>query len=242
MQSAARLPQSILTKMHELIDESTTLSADMIPWTKITHFGDITITAIAALAIAGWLLAEKEKRLALCWSLLFSIGLAIVAATKIAFIGWGIGIISIDFTGFSGHAMRTASVMPVLAYLLSQRAARPICIAAVALGYGFAILIGISRLAVHAHSPSEVVAGWILGGMISAGFILIAGAMRSHVFNPLRIVMVLLVLLPAPYVQPAPTQQWLTDMSLFFSGHRAPYMRTSQETCTPARQHRQFDL
>ena len=234
--------QSIVTKMHELIEESAALPANMIPWTKITHFGDIAITSIAAIAIAGWLLAEKEKRLSLCWSLLFVIGLALVTATKIAFIGWGIGIASIDFTGFSGHAMRAASVMPVLAYLLSQRAARPMRIVAVAFGYGFAILIGISRLAVHAHSPSEVVAGWILGVMISAGFILIAGSMRSHVFNPLRIVMILLVLLPAPYVQPAPTQQWLTDMSLFFSGRRAPYMRTSQETCTPARQCRQFDL
>ncbi|TFV96532.1 phosphatase PAP2 family protein [Oxalobacteraceae bacterium OM1] len=195
-------------------------------WNKITHFGDITIMAVAALAIAGWLLAENEKRLALIWALLFTIGMAIVVVTKIAFIGWGIGIPALDFTGFSGHATRAAAVLPVLAYLLFQRAPPAGRVAAIALGYGAAVVLGISRLAVRAHSPSEVVAGLLLGALISGSFILIAGSLQRHIFNPLRIMLVLLVLVPAPYVQPAPTQKWLTDVTLFFSGHSGPYERT----------------
>ena len=86
----------------------------MISWSGITHFGDVAITSLIALAIAAWLLAEDEKRLALWWSVLFGAGLGVVVATKMAFIGWGIGIRSLDFTGFSGHTMRSAAVMPVL--------------------------------------------------------------------------------------------------------------------------------
>jgi membrane-associated phospholipid phosphatase len=201
----------------------------MISWTHITHFGDITIMTIAALAIAGWLMAENEKRLALCWILLFTIGMSIVAASKIAFIGWGIGIASLDFTGFSGHAMRVAAVIPVVAYLLLQRfRSLPVKMAGVLLAYAVAALLGFSRIVVHAHSVSEVIAGLVLGGMVSTGFIWIASSLQRHLFNPIRAALVLVVFLPAPYVQPAPTQTWLTDVTLFISGHDQPYQRTGR--------------
>jgi membrane-associated phospholipid phosphatase len=202
----------------------------MVPWTKITHFGDVTIMTLAALAIAGWLVAEDEKRLALCWTLLFTAGMTVVVLTKMAFIGWGIGIPALDFTGFSGHATRVAAVIPVLAYLLLERARRPLRIAGVLLGYGIALVLGVSRVIVHAHSPSEVVAGLLLGGMMSASFLLIAGAKQRPVLTPLRIAVMLLVLLPAPYVRPAPTQQWLTDVTRFFSSHAGAYERS--QGCT----------
>jgi membrane-associated phospholipid phosphatase len=205
----------------------------MIPWTKITHFGDISVMTIAALAIAGWLVAEHEKRLALCWSLLFTVGMVMVTASKVAFIGWGIGIPALDFTGFSGHATRVAAVIPVLAYLLLQRTAAPLRWTGVGVAYGCAIVLGVSRVVVHAHSPSEVVTGLALGAAISSAFILIAVSIQRHIFNPLRVLLVLLVLLPAPYVQPAPTQEWLTDMTLFFSGHESPYLRAGGRFCRP---------
>lgn len=205
----------------------------MIPWTKITHFGDVTIMTVAALAIAGWLVAEDERRLALCWTLLFTLGMAVVVLTKVAFIGWGIGIPALDFTGFSGHATRVAAVVPVLAYLVLERAHRPWRIAGVLLGYGIAIALGVSRILVRAHSPSEVVAGLLLGGMISACFLLIAGSKQRPIFTPLRTAVLLVVLLPAPYVRPTPTQQWLTDVTRFFSSHAGAYQRAGT-CCTKA--------
>lgn len=198
----------------------------MIPWTHITHFGDLTVTSLAAFAIAAWLLAEGEQRLAIWWSVLFAGGLAVVALTKMAFIGWGIGIHALDFTGFSGHCMRATTVIPVLFYLMLQRAPSPLRMWGVLAGFAFAGLIGASRLALHAHSVSEVVSGTLLGGAISASFMWIAGSLRKHVFNRLRIALSLLALLTAPYVQPAPTQEWLTDVSLFISGHEKPFLRT----------------
>jgi membrane-associated phospholipid phosphatase len=198
----------------------------MIPWTHITHFGDLTVTSLAAFAIAAWLYAEGEQRLAIWWSTLFLGGLAVVTLTKMAFIGWGIGIHAIDFTGFSGHCMRATAVIPVLFYLMLQRASSPLRTWGVLSGFAFAGLIGVSRLVLHAHSVSEVISGTLLGGAISIAFMWIAGSLRKHVFNRLRIVLSLLALLQAPYVQPAPTQEWLTDVSLFFSGHERPFLRS----------------
>ncbi|MFC6518687.1 hypothetical protein ACFQAT_01865 [Undibacterium arcticum] len=81
---------------------------------KITSVGGITVMAPAAIAITVWLVVERSWRVALWWCLLFAAGMGLVVATKIAFIGWGIGIRSLDFTGFSGHSMRATAVIPVL--------------------------------------------------------------------------------------------------------------------------------
>lgn len=199
----------------------------MIDWTDITNFGDITITSLAALVIAAWLFIEDEKRLAMGWSLLFGGAMGVVIITKMAFIGWGIGIRSLDFAGFSGHAMRTAAVMPVLFYLILQRTRFSVRVAGATIGLLFAAFVGASRLAVHAHSVSEVVAGWLLGAAVSIAFIRIAyTSLSKHVFKPFRIALSVLALLTAPYVHPAPTQQWLTEITLYFTGHDHPYPRS----------------
>jgi membrane-associated phospholipid phosphatase len=199
----------------------------MIDWTDITHYGDVTITSLAAAVIAAWLFIEDEKRLAFWWSVLFAGGMGIVIATKMAFIGWGIGIRAIDFAGFSGHAMRSAAVLPVLFYLILQRARFIVCAGGVLLGFVCAAMIGVSRILMHTHSTSEVVAGLLLGGAISLAFIRIAHtSLSKHVFKPLRIALSMLALLPAPYVHPAPTQQWLTEITLYVSGHDHPYPRS----------------
>jgi len=198
----------------------------MIPWHQITQFGDVTITSVLALAIAAWLLLEGERRLALWWCVLFAASTVLVIATKVAFIGWGIGVRSVNFTGFSGHAVRVAAIIPVLLYLMLQRAPPGTRSLGVLAGYALALLLGISRLAVHAHSVSEVVAGLLLGATISAVFIGIAGSLEGPAFSPLWIALIVLTLLPAPYVRPAPTQAWLTRVTLYVSGHDRPCRRS----------------
>jgi membrane-associated phospholipid phosphatase len=206
----------------------------MIAWSEVTKFGDVTITTFAALAIAAWLLAENERRLALWWGILFAAGLGVVIATKMAFIGWGIGIRSLDFAGFSGHAMRASAVMPVLFYLMLQRMPAIVRTFGILLGLACGVVVGISRIAVHAHSVSEITAGWLLGSAVSLGFIWVASkSLQRPVFNPLRIAFSLLALLPAPYVHPAPTQQWLTNITLYFSGHDQPFPREGWRISRP---------
>jgi membrane-associated phospholipid phosphatase len=197
----------------------------MISWMKITSFGGITVMAPAAIAITAWLVVGRAWRMALWWCLLFTTGMSLVVATKIAFIGWGIGIRSLDFTGFSGHSMRATAVIPVLFYLILQKAPPIARASGVSLGIVFGVIIGISRLVLHAHSVSEVVAGCILGGMVSLSFIWILG--HSQRFVPYRALLALslIALLAPPYAEPAPTQRWITGVALYLSGHDRPFVR-----------------
>jgi membrane-associated phospholipid phosphatase len=202
----------------------------MISWLTITRLAGITVTAPIALGVAAFLALEGERRLAVLWCLLFTAGLALVVATKMAFIGWGIGIHPLDFTGASGHAMRAIALAPVVLYLVLQHAPHHLRMAGVLAGYAFGILIGISRVVLHAHTESEVVAGWLVGAVVSVAFICIASSLQKTVFTPTRIAggMVALFLLAA-FGRPFPTQYWLTKASLYISGHDKPFVRAGSK-------------
>ena len=79
------------------------------------------------------------------WALLFGGVGAIVCASKLAFMGWGIGIRELDFTGFSGHSALSASIWPVMMWLLTGRFSTAVRKTAVLSGYALALLIGYSR-------------------------------------------------------------------------------------------------
>ena len=98
------------------------------------------------------------------WRALASIALTAVLtlASKLAYMGWGRGIASIDFTGFSGHAAMSSAIYPLAGALLAGTSTGT-RVAGFAAGAILALLIGWSRLPLHAHSVSEVVAGLLLG-------------------------------------------------------------------------------
>ncbi len=198
----------------------------MISWLKLTSFGGIVVTAPAATAIAVWLMLGRSWRLAAWWAALFMGGMAIVVLTKIAFIGWGLGIRSLDFTGISGHAMRATAVYPVLFYLLMLRSTSPLVrLSGLLAGWGVAIAIDISRVIIHAHSISEAVAGFILGGLISIVFLRSATSLKAFRINHWVLAAGLLAVVAATYLKPAPTERWIEDVSLAISGHDQPYTR-----------------
>jgi membrane-associated phospholipid phosphatase len=199
----------------------------MDSWISFTHFGGSTVMLSAAVVITAWLIAGRAWRMAFWWCGLLGVGLLLVLATKIAFVGWGVGIRSIDFTGISGHSMRATAVMPVLLYLILQKRPRLVCVAGVLLGLMFGVLIGISRLILNAHSMSEAVAGCILGGMISLGFILISRNSPKPVLNRWFIALSLMIVLGAGYAESVPTQRLIRDVALYLAGHERPYIRAT---------------
>lgn len=179
-----------------------------------------------------WLLMGGAKRLALRWCVLLAAGLALVAITKIAFVGWGIGIASLDFTGISGHAMRATAIMPVLLYLASTDASRRLRLGLVGIGTLFGVLIGVSRLMIHVHSPSEVIAGCLLGAGVSTAFLAVMLSEPPPFFQvPRKYALPLLLLLfwPIFIAKPAPTERWLNAVALALSGHEKPYQRGYEE-------------
>ncbi len=198
----------------------------MISWTTITNLASFSVIAPTAAAITGWLIAGRAWRLTAWWLLLFLGAMGIVVASKIAFIGWGIGSREYDFTGFSGHAVRAMSIAPVLLYLLTQRTPAPVRLSAIVLGAGFGTLIAVSRIMVHAHSISESVSGWLLGAAVSFGFIYLlhkSPHIRAH--NGVIALGLVGLLFATPYVEPTPTQRWITQAALYLSGHDRPYIR-----------------
>ena len=63
----------------------------------------------------------------------------------------------------SGHALAAATFYPLLAYVLARRTACPSRRAAVLVGALLALWIGLGRLYLGVHWPTDVLAGWALG-------------------------------------------------------------------------------
>lgn len=192
-------------------------------WILFTKLADTTVLMPLAFALAGWLAYVKRWRAAVYWLFLFCAGLGVVAASKVAYVGWGIGVASIDFKGFSGHAMRATAVMPVLSYLLLQTRKTSAILVTLSAAFGFSIAIAISRLVLHEHSMSEVIGGLILGGAIGVGFLASNQARRIMPLNKGIVALLIFIAIPGTLAKPAPTEYWIENVALYLSGHEQPY-------------------
>ena len=147
----------------------------MDAWLPLVRLGDPGIIFPAAAGMAAWLLASRAWRTAFWWSLLFAAAVALVAANKIAFMGWGNGWPALCFKALSGHATGAAAVFPLLLYLLLQRASPALRTAGVATGLALAALVAAALVASDEHSLAEVSAGWCTGAIASLGAMQLAG-------------------------------------------------------------------
>lgn len=194
-------------------------------WHSLSVAGSLAVTGPIGVAIAVWLLAGKSWRLTASWCLLFGMGMALVVATKVAFIGWGLGLESVEFAGISGHAMRASAVFPVAFFLALRSSGQTARRLALAAGVALAVLISVSRVYVLAHSVSEAVSGCLLGLIIAAAFVLHAAGERHLALSRVLVALCIPVMLIAPRVDPVPTEQWMTQLALFLSGRERPYTR-----------------
>ncbi|RFQ31526.1 phosphatase PAP2 family protein [Pseudomonas sp. ATCC 13867] len=157
-------------------------------WPLITRLGDSALLLPAAAFLFAWLLYRGEAAKAVLWLAVFGLACALVVFSKLAFMGWGIGIPAWNFTGISGHSMMAGCLLPALAAQLCGT--RPRALAAAGLAGGLAVLVGLSRLAIGVHSPAEVYAGLALGLGASAVF-LGATRLRLPAFTPAVLALVL---------------------------------------------------
>nr|AFW03629.1 putative transmembrane protein [Candidatus Sodalis pierantonius str. SOPE] len=183
------------------------------------------------------LLLKADTRQA-CWQwlLLFCLAGGVVCASKLAFMGWGIGSRAYDFTGFSGHSALLASIWPVMLWILFSRA-RPALRAAAVGGYLLALVIGVSRLIIQAHSLSEVVSGLALGYLISSSFLLLQYSRHTHIrflSNGQFVAMLILPLLLVAQGKKAPTQNLLEQIALSVAPVTKVYTREDLHRARPA--------
>ncbi|MBW8897779.1 MAG: phosphatase PAP2 family protein, partial [Massilia sp.] len=156
----------------------------MLWWSHLSALGGLNVTALLAVGVAAWLVAARCWRLALAWCLVFGGAMLVAAASQIAFIGWGIGIRSLAFTVFSGHATRAAAVFPVALFLLMERGSPWLRRAAVAAGGTLALAVALARIQVGAHSASEALSGCVLGLAAAGVFLARAGAAQDRSPQP----------------------------------------------------------
>ncbi len=213
-------------------------SAQAAAWHALTRLGEAQILLPAMLLAAGWLAWRGAPRLALAWLGASGLAAVITTASKVAFLGYGIGWAALDFTGFSGHAMFAAAVLPLLLQLAAGRAgsgapggsvarARPRGPHnGLAAGFVLAGAVAVSRVMVGAHSWSEALAGFALGAAASALALRGAGALpplRSARWVPAALLgWALLGVVGAP---PSRTHDWVTRLALAQSGRTEPFRR-----------------
>lgn len=198
-------------------------------WHWFTFFGDSMLLLPCAIIIVVLLFWKADTRRA-CWQwvLLFGLAGVIVSGSKLAFMGWGIGSRALDFTGFSGHSALSASIWPVMLWILSSRASPNGRRIAVACGYLVALTIGISRLIIHVHSVAEVIAGLTLGFAISTSFLMLQYRRHTHIHTlsngQIAVVLVLPLILIAQGKK-APTQGLLEHIALTIAPVEKVYTR-----------------
>lgn len=214
----------------------------MLWWSHLSALGGLNVTALLAVGVTAWLVGARCWRLALAWCAVFGGAMLVAAASQMAFIGWGIGIRSLSFTGFSGHAARAAAVFPVALFLLVERGAPRLRQGVVAAGGLLAVAVALARVQVGAHSASEALSGCVLGLGAAALFLARARAAQDCSPQPLLLGLLAATIL-LPRADPAYSHQWLTAAALKLSGRDRVYLRNDWQPaqgpyvppCAPAK-------
>lgn len=197
-------------------------------WFALTGFGGVAVTIPVALAIAAWLAAGMRFRSAVEWLVLLGAAASLTVLTKIAFLGWGVGIRPIDFTGISGHAVLATLVYPVVISVVLVNTRVFYRRAGFLIGLAFGFAIGASRVAVRAHSISEIVVGCALGALIACIFVSRLEARPAPTEpspHPILVALSLVALIGSLHGLHVPTQRWVTSIALDLSGHERPFIR-----------------
>lgn len=199
----------------------------MLDWYFLTFFGDSMLLLPCSVIVFIILITQRTTRLAgWQWALLFGCAGGLVCASKLAFMGWGIGIERYDFTGFSGHSALAASIWPVFLWTLSGRFSHAVRSLALVVGYVLPLTIGLSRLAIQVHSPSEVISGLALGYLTSSLFLRLQSSKTRPQLSWWQIAGALaLPIILMGHRQPAPTQGLLEHIATALAHIDHPYTR-----------------
>lgn len=196
-------------------------------WRTLTYFGDSMLlipTAVIIALILPW--KSDNRRTVWYWLLAFGLAGLLVSLSKILFLGFGIGSARFNFTGFSGHSAMSATLWPVMLWLVSGRWPALLRLLAIGVGYLIPLMVGFSRLVIHAHSASEVATGLLLGFTLSSAFLLSQRRTALKGFSWPQVGAAFLVpLLLMGHGRVATTQQFLERFSADLAGLEKPFTR-----------------
>ncbi|NUT00913.1 MAG: phosphatase PAP2 family protein [Sphingomonas sp.] len=158
----------------------TTFMAD------ITSLGSASVLVTVTLVVLGYLLTRRHAERAILTFVAVSLGYALSTTLKSIFsrprpdiVTHLVNVTSASFP--SGHAMNSAVVYLTLAALLAQaerdKRARVYILAC---GLSLTGLVGISRVYLGVHWPTDVMAGWAVGAIWALFCLLAAYGLRRY--------------------------------------------------------------
>ena len=207
-------------------------------WMPVIDIGHTAVMVPTAGAIAVWLISGRAWKLASWWCLIFAAGLGLVALSKIAFLGWGLSVPPLGFKALSGHAWRTAAVLPVLFFVVLQRAPDNWRKRGFAFGVVLSIGLGALLILFRFHTTSEVLASLVLGVAAGCAFVRLSATLPQPGANRQAVAMSLLTFFIICSLKPSTINHRLVDVALYFSGRDQPYRWTSDVDACAARQPR----
>lgn len=200
-------------------------------WTAFTALGDSAVLLPVASVMAAWMLWQPALRRLGAWWVGGYLGcIAVVAASKVAYMGWFVHPPGMDFVGISGHSALSMMVWATLGGLLSARLPGAWRWSGLVAGAALALAIAVSRVVLHAHTPSEAVAGVLLGAALQALVQRHAEAEGSA--RPLAVIALVGALaLPTviAYGQRFPSNPLLERVATSLSGRPSAYTRAELE-------------
>jgi membrane-associated phospholipid phosphatase len=136
----------------------------------ITNFGDVVVLLPAAICFAVFLYIYRARRDAVSYFAALIACLIAALFAKLAFAACGVGYATTGVESPSGHAAFSAAFYGCLAVLLATGRSIDRRLALYLAAAALVIMIGISRVAIEAHTGPEVMVGLAIGAASIALF------------------------------------------------------------------------
>jgi undecaprenyl-diphosphatase len=152
----------------------------------LTALGGVTVLTLITALVTIYLLVARKPAIALFTASAVALGATASSLLKMFFIRTRpdvvehlVGTNSSSFP--SAHAMNSAIVYLTLAVLLSRaHTSQLVRLYLISVGIGLTLLIGFTRIYLGVHWPSDVAAGWAVGGLWAVGSSLVAKSFQSR--------------------------------------------------------------
>ena len=137
----------------------------------ITALGGVTVLTLITLLVVGFLLASRKSSTALFVAAAVASGALFSSGLKGVFVRprpeLVPHLVQIGSTSFpSGHAMNSAMVYLTLAALLARSQERAsVRLYLLGIAIALTLLVGMTRVYLGVHWPSDVIAGWSIGAI-----------------------------------------------------------------------------
>ena len=150
----------------------------------VTGLGDSALLLPGSLALFAYLAWRGQLRLALAWLAALALCFLLTVAAKLVFLACGGRMPLLRIESPSGHASFSAAFYGACAVVAALNRPRLHRLAIHAGALALATAIGLSRALLGYHSPEEVLAGLLIGGLCVSAF---AWLGRSAAEAPLRV-------------------------------------------------------